>query len=128
MANALVPMGNQLPEPRRGILARILGAVDHQIEVDKMRSEYELTKMFITLDTQIRRQRRQAQLYLEVTALEDRAVKEIVKAQKLEEMRDQIDELFGEHDPHTAAVLKDRVRHIYNNGKPRKRRCRGQPC
>ena len=125
MGNDLVRTNNQPAELRRGILARIFGAVDHQIEVDKMRSEYELAKLFITLDTQLRRQRRQAALYLEATALEDRAVKEIVKAQKLEEIRDQIDELFGEHDPLTAAVLKDRVRQIYSNGKPRKRHCRG---
>jgi hypothetical protein len=124
MANELVRTNNQPAELRRGILARIFGAIDHQIEVDKMRSEYELTKMFITLDTQLRRQRRQAQLYLEVTALEDRAVREIVKAQKLEEIQDGIDEIFG-HDPLTAAVLKDRVRCIYTNGKPRRRHCRG---
>jgi hypothetical protein len=124
MANALVPMHNQPPEPRRGILARIFNAVDNQIALDRLRADYELAKLEITLDANIKRHRRQAEIYLEATALEDRAVKEIVKARKREEICDQIDELF-DHDLLTADVLKDRVRGIYNHRKARKWRCRG---
>ena len=124
MSNALVPMNGQPPEPRRGLLARIFSAADNQVALDRLRDDYEVARLAITLDANIKRHRRQAQFYLDLTALEDRAVREIVKAQKREEILDTIEELF-EYDPLTAAVLKDRVRHIYNNGKPKKRHCRG---
>jgi hypothetical protein len=115
---------NDQPPERRGILASIFGAVDNQLALDRLRADYELAKLEITLDANLKRHRRQAAFYLEATALEDRAVKEIVKAQKREEICDQIDELF-DHDPLTAAVLRDRVRGIYNNRKARKWRCKG---
>lgn len=123
MVKALIPMNDQPPE-RRGILARLFSVVDAQNARDRLRADFQLAQLEITLDAQLKRHRRQAEFYLEVTALEDRAVKEIVKAQKREEIADQIDELF-DHDPLTAAVLKDRVRCIYSHRKARKRQYRG---
>jgi hypothetical protein len=122
--NALVPANNQPPALRRGILARIFGPGDDQNAMERLRSDHALARLAIELDADLTRHRRKAHYFLEVTALEDRAIKEIVKAQKREEILDSIDELF-DHDPLTAAVLKDRVRHIYNQHKPRKRHCRG---
>lgn len=123
MVTALLPTSEQLPEPRRGIFARIFVPQEPQSDMDRLRAEHALARLAIELDADLTRHRRKASYYLEATALEDRAVKEIVKAQKLEEIQDTIDELF-DHDPLAAAVLKDRVRQIYNNGKPRKRHCR----
>jgi hypothetical protein len=92
--NALVPANNQAHEQRRGLLARIFGPGDDQNAMERLRSDHALARLAIELDADLTRHRRKAHYYLEVTALEDRAVKEIIKAQKREEILDTIDELW----------------------------------
>jgi hypothetical protein len=113
MVKALVPMHDQSPEPRRGILARVFGATDEQNAMERLRADHALARLEIELATDLKRHRRRAEQYLEVTALEDRAMKEIAKEQRRREILEHLDELFDD-DPLTAELLKVRVRRIFN--------------
>jgi hypothetical protein len=53
---------------------------------------------------------------LEITAFEDKAISAIAKQQKLDDLCDQIDELYVD-DPLTGLVLTARIKEIYRGSK-----------
>jgi hypothetical protein len=112
MTQALVP----IPDPsqqRPGILARIFRATETYNEVERMKAEHALARLAVELDVDLIRHRRKAQHYLEVTALEDRAAKEMAKVIRRRDLLQEIDDLFYD-DVMSASVLRARVRAIFN--------------
>lgn len=118
MDQSLVAVTGQPPE-RPGLLARIFGATDAQVV--RLKAEHALARLAIELDADLKRHRRKAHHYLEITALEDQAMKEITKAQQERNILDGIDEIFFD-DPILSAVLKARVRAIFNHRNGHRRR------
>lgn len=113
MAKAVIPSNDQPPEPRRGLLARIFSVHDDDNAMERLRADHALARLAIELDADLKRHRRKAQHYLEVTALEDRAAKEIAKVERFRDICEAMDEIFAD-DPVNAAVFKARVRAIFN--------------
>jgi hypothetical protein len=111
MTQALVP----IPDPsdhRRNFLARIFGTTEIQSAAERLRAEHALARLAVELDTDLIRHRRKAQHYLQVTALEDRAAKEIAKVLRRRDLLEEIDDLFSD-DLISASVLRARVRAIF---------------
>jgi hypothetical protein len=116
MDKALIPFsGGQFPEARRGLLARIFAPLDvrFQDEADRLRAEHALLSLSVELSADLQRKKRQANHYLEVTALEDRAAKEVAKVLRCREACENIEDIFPD-DPIVAELLKIRVRKIFN--------------
>ena len=80
--------------------------------LQRLHEEHAIARRSIELDADLKRHRRKAGDYLELSALEDRAVKEIAKKMKLDDLLEQVDELYA-HEPMTALVLKAKIKEIY---------------
>lgn len=126
MTQALVPMPD--PSQRRHFLARIFGTTEIQSQAERLRAEHALARLAVELDADLIRHRRKAQHFLEVTALEDRATKEMAKVIRRRDLLQEIDDLFYD-DVVSASVLRERVRAIFSgrNGHSRNHgRCRNR--
>jgi hypothetical protein len=99
-------------EQRRGLLARMLKNNHNMGDIEHLQDEHSLARLEIELETDLKRHRRKAHHYLEVTAMEDKANTEITKHMKYEEICEQIDELY-KHDLIISMQLKARVKRIF---------------
>ena len=124
--SGLIPVSQDTPVERRGFLGRFFTHENghEKSEMQRLNEEHALSRRAIQLDADLARCRRQAAHYLEITAFEDQAMKEIAKQQRLDDLCAQIDDLF-EDDPMAALVLTARIKEIYRgskNGHGRKRK------
>jgi hypothetical protein len=108
------------PAPRRGFLGRFFANENghEKTEMEKLEEEHALARRAIQLDADLARCWRQAAHYLEITAFEDKAIAVIAKQQKLDDLCDQIDEIF-EDDPMIGLVLRARIKEIYRGSRHR---------
>lgn len=122
----LVPMPYKetLPQ-RRKLFGRFFQSENgtDNYALQRLNDEHAIARHGIQIEADLARCRRQAGIYLELSKLEDMAVKEIAKKQKLDDLLEQVDELYA-HDPMTALVLKAKIKEIYrgsNHGSNHKR-------
>jgi hypothetical protein len=106
------------PDARRGFLGRFFTHENghEKTTMEKLIEEHTLARRAIQLDADLARCRRQAAHFLEITAFEDKAIAAITKQQKLDDLCEQINELFAD-DPMTGLVLTARIKEIYRGSK-----------